>query len=140
MFHKCDLCDYESNRIHNIRRRVKIKLESYHANNENQVDTKFSLSPQINDVIEGTKTPLGRADSKEVVNEEDDVYAEQRERIKMIMSSYDNTDSEDSQMNSESEDENIEDMEQVAAEMKNDVELNKTGCLYLHTHLQVTSI
>ena len=36
----------------------------------------------------------------------------------MIISSYDDTDSEDTQMNSESEDEIIEDMEQVAAEME----------------------
>ena len=42
------------------------------------------------------------------------------------MNSYDDTDSEGSQMSSESEDEIIEDMEQVAADMKNDVELNKT--------------
>ena len=35
-----------------------------------------------------------------------------------MLSSYDDTDSEDTQMNSESEDEIIEDMEQVAAEMK----------------------
>ena len=40
--------------------------------------------------------------------------------------SYDDTVSEDNQMNSESKDEIIEDMEQVAAEMKNHVELNKT--------------
>ena len=88
---------------------------------------KFSLSPQINDVIKGIKTTLESADSKEVSNEEDDVYAEQRERIKMNMSSYDDdTDSEDGQISSESEDEIIEDMEQVAAEMKKYVELNKT--------------
>ena len=43
-----------------------------------------------------------------------------------MLSSYDDTDSEDTQMNSESEDEIIEDIEQVAAEMKNDVECNKT--------------
>ena len=72
---------------------MKNKHESHHANNENQVDndvspdqlpssptkinvrlnepsksTKFSLSPQINDVIKGTKTPLESADSKEVSN------------------------------------------------------------------------
>ena len=44
----------------------------------------------------------------------------------MSMRSYDDTDSEDSQINSESENEIIEDMEQVAADMKNDIELNKT--------------
>ena len=84
MFHKCDHCDYESNRMRNIRRHVKNKHESQQPNNENQVDndvsaerlpssptkinvglnepltsTKFSLSPQINDVMEGSKTPLG---------------------------------------------------------------------------------
>ena len=86
--------------------------------NEPSTSTKIFLSPQINDVMEGTKTPLGSGDSKEVLNEEGDVYAEQRDRIKMIMNSYDDTDSEDSQMNSESEDKITEDMEQVAAEMK----------------------
>ena len=59
------------------------------------------------------------------------------------MSSYDDTDSEDDQISSESEDEINMDMEQVAAEMKNNVELNKTVvdtkanqwvCLYLHTY------
>ena len=151
MFHKCDHCDYESNRMHNIRSHVKNKHESQHPNTKNQVDndvlseqlpnshtkinvelnepstsTKFSLSPQINDVTEGTKTALGSGDSKEVLNEEDYVYAEQMEPIKMIMSSYDDTDSDNSQMNSEIENEIIEDIEQVAAEMKNNVELNKT--------------
>ena len=67
----------------------------------------------------------------------------------MIMSSYDDSDSEDSQINSEREDEIIEDMELVADETKNDVELNNTVedkesnklvCLYLHTYLFVTSI
>ena len=68
----------------------------------------------------------------------------------MNMTSYDDdTDSEDGQISSESEDEIIEDMEQVAAEMKKYVELNKTVedkesnqwvCLYLHTYLFVTSI
>ena len=42
MFHKCDHCNYESNRIHNIRRHVYNKHESHHANNENQVDTDVS--------------------------------------------------------------------------------------------------
>ena len=66
-------------------------------------------------------------DPKEVSNEEDDVYTNQRERIKMSMSSHDDdTDSEDGQISSESEDEIIEDMEQVAAEMKKYVELIKT--------------
>ena len=64
------------------------------------------------------KTSLGSGDSKEVLNEEDYVYAEQMEPIKMIMSSYDDTDSDDSQMNSEIENEIIEDIEQVVAEMK----------------------
>ena len=63
--------------------------------------------------------------------------------------SYDDTDSEDDQISSESEDEINVDMEQVAAEMKNNVELNKTVednksnqwvCLYLHTYLFVTTI
>ena len=151
MFHKCDHCDYESNRMYNIRRHVKNKHESHHANNENNVDndvsserlpsspTKinhglnepstsaiFSLTPQVNNVMEGKNTPLESGDPKEVSNEEDDVYVEQREHIKMSMRSYDDTDSEDSQINSESEDEIIEDMEQVAADMKNDIELNKT--------------
>ena len=65
-------------------------------------------------------------ESKEVSNEKDDVYAEQKDHIKMSMGSYDNdTDSEDDQISSESEDEIIEDMEQVAVEMKKYVELNK---------------
>ena len=154
---------------------MKNKHESHHANNENQVDNdvspeqlssfttkrnlglnehstrvNFSLTSQVNDVMEGKYTPLGSGDPKEDSNEEDDVYAEQRERIKMNMSSYDDdTDSEDGQISSESEDEIIEDMEQVAAEMKKYVELNKTVedkesnqwvCLYLHTYLFVTSI
>ena len=154
---------------------MRNKYESYHPNNENPVDNdvpperlpsspskiniglnepptsaKFSLTPQVNDVMEGKNTPLESGDPKEVSNEEDDVYAEQRERIKMNMSSYDDdTDSEDGQISSESEDEIIEDMEQVAAEMKKYVELNKTVedkesnqwvCLYLHTYLFVTSI
>ena len=85
----------------------------------------------------------------EVSNEEDYVYAEQREHIKMYMNSYYDSGSDDDQICSESEDEIIEDMEQIAAEMKNDVELNKTVednksnqwvCLYLHTYLFVTSI
>ena len=44
-------------------------------------------------------------------------------------------------MNLESEDEIIEDMEHVAAEMKNDVELkiknqtNEFVCIYIHIHL-----
>ena len=154
---------------------MKNKHESHHPNNENKVDndvsperlpssptkinhglndpstsTNFSLTPQVNDVMEGKNTPLESGYPKEVSNEEDDVYAEQRERIKMNMSSYDDdTDSEDSQISSESEDEIIEDMEQVAAEMKKYVELNETVedkefnqwvCLYLHTYLFVTSI
>ena len=45
--------------------------------------------------MEGTNRPLGSGgddnDSKEVSNEEEDVYAEQREHINMIMSSYDDT-------------------------------------------------
>ena len=151
MFYKCVHCNYESNREYNIRRHVKNKHESHHLNNENQVDndvsleqlpssptkmngglnepstsTKFSPTPQVNEDMEGTKRPHGSGDSKEVSNEKDDVYAEQRERIKMSMRSYDDTDSEDSQINSESENEIIEDMEQVAADMKNDIELNKT--------------
>ena len=56
--------------------------------NEPSTSTKFSLSPQINDVMEGTKTPLGSGDSKEVLNEEHDVYAKQRKTLKMIMSSH----------------------------------------------------
>ena len=45
----------------------------------------------------------------------------------MSMSSYvDDTDSEEDQISSESEDEIIEYMEQVADEMKKCVELNKT--------------
>ena len=64
--------------------------------------------------------------TKQSFNEEDDVQAEQRERIKMILRSYDDTDSTDGQINSESEDEIIEDVEQVAAYTKSDVELNKT--------------
>ena len=45
----------------------------------------------------------------------------------MNMSSYDDdTDSEDGQIRAESEDEIIEDMEQVAAEMEKYVGLNKT--------------
>ena len=90
--------------------------------NESSKSTKFSLSPQINDLIEGTKTPLESADSKEVSNEEEDVHAEQREHIKEIISSYDDSDSEDDQISSESEDEIIENMEQVAADMKSEVE------------------
>ena len=151
MFHKCDHCDYESNRMHNIRRHVKNKHESHHANNENQVvndvspeqlsssttkinvelnesstSANFSLTPQINDEMKGKDTPLARADSQEVLNKEHDVDGEQRECIKEIMTSYDDTDSEDDQRSSESEDEINVDMEQVAAEMKNNVELNKT--------------
>ena len=138
--------------MHNIRRHVKNKHESHHANNENKVDddvsperlpssptkinyglnepstsANFSLTPQVNDVMDEKNTPLESGDPKDVSNEEDDVYAEQRECIKMNMSSYDDdTDSEEGQISSESEDEIIEDMEQVAAEMKKYVELNKT--------------
>ena len=137
MFHKCDHCDYESNRMYNTRTHVKNKHESErlpssptkinHGLNEPSTSANFSLTPQLNDVMEGKNTPLESGDSKEVSNEEDDVYAEQRERIKMNMSSYDDdTDSEEGQISSESEDEIIEDMEQVAAEMKKYVELNKT--------------
>ena len=117
--------------------------------NEPSTSANFSLTPQVNDVMEGKNTPLGSGDSEEVLNEEHDVYAEQRECIKEIMSSYDDTDSEDDQISSESEDEINVDMEQVAAEMKNNVELNKTVednksnqwvCLYLHTYLFVTTI
>ena len=151
MFHKCDHCDYESNRMHNIRRHVKNKHESHHANNENQVvndvspeqlsssttkinvelnesstSENFSFTPQINDEMKGKNTPLASDDSQEVLNKEHDVDGEQRECIKEIMSSYDDTDSEDDQISSESEDEINVDMEQVAAEMKNNVELNKT--------------
>ena len=74
MFHKCDHCDYESNRMYNIRRHVKNKHESHHPNNENKMDNdvsperlpssptktnhglnepsisaNFSLIPQVND-------------------------------------------------------------------------------------------
>ena len=95
--------------------------------NEPSTSANFSLTPQVNDVMEGKNTPLESGDPKEVSNEEDDVYAGQREHIKMNMSSYDDdTDSEEGQISSESEDEIIEDMEQVAAEMKKYVELNKT--------------
>ena len=151
MFHKCDHCDYESNRMYNIRRHMKNKHESHHANNEKKMDNdvsperlpssptktnhglnepstsaNFSLTPQVNDVMEGKNTPHGRAESKEVSNEKDDVYAEQREHIKMYMNSYYDSGSDNDQICSESEDEIIEDMEQIAAEMKNDVEWNKT--------------
>ena len=80
--------------------------------------------------MEGTHTPHGCGgddiNSKEVFNEKDDVYAEHRKWIKMILSSYDDTDSEDSQINLESEDEIIDDMEQVAVDMKSDDELDKS--------------
>ena len=112
----------------------------------------FSLSPQLNqpDEMEGINTPLGSGgddnDSKVVSNEEDNVYADQREHIKLTMSSYDDADSEDCQIDSESEDEIIENMEQVAAGMKSDVELDKTAedtnefvCIYIHI-LFITSI
>ena len=130
MIHKCDHCDYESNRMYNIRRHVMDKHESHYLNNENQVDTdvsheklpssptkinvglneslkstKFSPSPHINDVIEGTNTPLESADSKEVSNEKEDVYADQIEHIKEIMSSYDDSDSEDDQISWENKEE-----------------------------------
>ena len=66
------------------------------------------LKVNQHDEVEVINTSLrsGRDDndSKEVLNEEDDVYAEQRERIKMIMSSYDDAESKDCQMNSERED------------------------------------
>ena len=106
MIHKCDHCDYESNRMYNIRRHVKNKHESHHPNNENKVDNdvsperlpssptkinhglnepsssaNFSLTPQVNDMMEGKNTPLESADPKEVSNEEDDVYAEHREFV-----------------------------------------------------------
>ena len=88
------------------------------------------LKVNQHDEVEVINTSLrsGRDDndSKEVSNEEDDVYAEQREHIKMYMNSYYDSGSDDDQICSESEDEIIEDMEQIAAEMKNDVELNKT--------------
>ena len=96
----------------NIRRHVKNKHESHHAYNENKVDNdvsperlpssptkinhglnepstsaNFSLTSQVNDVMEGKNTPLGSGYPKEVWNEEDDVYAEQRKRIKLTMSS-----------------------------------------------------
>ena len=54
------------------------------------------------------------------------VRFETEAKYQEMLSSYDDTDSEDSQMNSESDDEIIEDMERVATEMKNHVELNKT--------------
>ena len=108
----------------------------------------FSLSPQLNqpDEMEGINTPLGSGgddnDSKVVSNEEDNVYADQREHIKLTMSSYDDADSEDCQMDSEI----IENMKQVAAGMKSDVELDKTAedtnefvCIYIHI-LFITSI
>ena len=151
MFYKCVHCNYESNREYNIRRHVKNKHESHHPNNENQVDndvslerlpssptkmnvelnepstsTKFSPTPQVNEVMEGIKRSHGRGESKEVSNEKDDVYAEQREHIKMYMNSYYDSGSDNHQRCSESEDEIIEDMEQVAPKMKNHVELNKT--------------
>ena len=153
---------------------MKNKHESHHANNENKMDNdvsperlpssptktnhglnepstsaNFSLTPQINDEMKGKNTPLASADSQEVLNKEHDVDGEQRECIKEIMSSYDDTDSEDDQISSESEDEINVDMEQVAAEMKNNVELNKTVednefnqwvWLYLHTYFFVTTI
>ena len=128
---------------------VKNKHEPHHANNENQgvtdispeqlsssttkinvemnepsTSANFSLTPQVNNVMEGKNTPLGSGDSEEVLNEEHDVYAEQSECIKEIMSSYDDTDSEDDQISSESEDEISVDIEQVAAEMKNKLGLS----------------
>ena len=76
--------------------------------NEPSTSTKFSPTPQVNEEMEGPNPPLGcdddDNDSKEVSNEEDDAYAEQRERIKMIMSSYDDAELKDSQINSERED------------------------------------
>ena len=90
-----------------------------HGLNEPSTSANFSFKSQVNDVMEGKNTPLESGDPKEVSNEEDDDYAEQRERIKMNMSSYDDdTDSEDGQIRAECEDEIIEDMEQVAAEME----------------------
>ena len=62
------------------------------------------MSPQVDVVIEGTNTPLGSGDSTEVLNEEDDAHAEQRERIKVIITSYDDTDSQESRISSESKD------------------------------------
>jgi len=47
MLHKCDHCDYESNRMYNIRRHVKNKHESHHANNENKVDNDVSSEDEI---------------------------------------------------------------------------------------------
>ena len=97
-----------------------------HGLNEHSSSANFSSTPQVNDVVEGKNTPLESGDPKEVSNEEDDDYAEQREHIKMYMNSYYDSGSDDDQICSESEDEIIEDMEQIAAEMKNDAELNKT--------------
>ena len=125
MFHKCDHCDYESNRKYNTMRHEKKKHESHHPKDENQVNndvsherlsssptkinggtnetltsTNLSLSPQINqhDEMDGTYQPHGSDgddnDSKEVLKKEDVAYDEHSEQIKMIMSSY--TDSEDS--------------------------------------------
>ena len=68
--------------------------------NETLTSTNLSLSPQINqhDEMDGTYQPHGSDgddnDSKEVLKKEDVAYDEHREQIKMIMSSY--TDSEDS--------------------------------------------
>ena len=148
MFHKCDHCDYESNRMHNIRRHMKNKHESHHANNENKVDNdvsperlpssptkinhglnepstsaNFSFKSQVNDVMEGKNTPLESGDPKEVSNEEDDDYAEQRERIKMNMSSYDDdTDSEEQKVRMKL----LRIWNRLLLKWKKYVELNKT--------------
>ena len=42
MFHKCDHCDYESNRKYNTMRHEKKKHESHHPKDENQVNNDVS--------------------------------------------------------------------------------------------------
>ena len=121
MLHKCDHCDYESNRMYNIRRHVKNKHESHHANNENKVDNDLSserLPSSPTKINHGLNEPSTSANFS---------FKSQVNDVKMSMSSYvDDTDSEEDQISSESEDEIIEYMEQAADEMKKCVELNKT--------------
>ena len=100
---------YPSNWISNLQQR-----------NQNLLENCFNMRKESRQKKKETQ------ELKQKLAEARKARFETEAKYQKMLSSYDDTDSEDTQMNSESEDEIIEDMEQVAADMKNDIELNKT--------------
>ena len=87
MFHKCDHCDYESNRKYNLRRHEKSKHGSHHPRDNESMDR-----------IKVVVYDYSGSEDSETVFEIGDLYS----------------DSEQSEIDTKNDDEIIEDMEQAA--------------------------